>query len=83
MQYPTTVKEVATEIIIACNDYKARNIGNDELREAILYYASKYPEKLFNGKELNPTVTKMVGKQRVELINKLLEGYQISFFKGE
>lgn len=82
LQYPTKVKELAAEIIKACNDYKARKIGNEELREVIFYYASKYPEKLFNGAELNPTITKVIGKQRVEIINKLLEGYQNSFFQG-
>lgn len=83
MQYPTKVKEIATEIIKSCNDYKARKISNDELKEVILYYATKYPEKLFNGAELNSTVTKIIGKQRIELINKILEGYQTSFFQGE
>lgn len=81
MQYPTKVKELAVEIITACNDYKARKIDNDELKEVILYYASKYPDKLFNGPDFNPTIKKMIGKQRIELLNNILEGFQNSFLK--
>lgn len=82
MQYPTKVKEVANEIIRACNDYKARKIGNIQLKEVVMYYAMNYPEKLFNAEDLNPTIKKMIGQQRIDIVNKLLEGYQSSFFEG-
>jgi len=77
MAYPLTVKELATELIIACNDYKARHIDNADIKEIILWYASTAPEKLFNGSDYNPTVTKMIGSRRIELINTLLDGYQL------
>ncbi|MEG3006122.1 MAG: TIGR04540 family protein [Oscillospiraceae bacterium] len=82
MQYPTKVKEVAAELIRACNDYKARKIGNKELKEVVLYYASNYPEKLFNGSDINPTVKKIIGQNRIEFLNKVLDGYQQTFFQG-
>ena len=73
MKFPTQVKEVAREIKRACNNYKARTIGNNKLKEVIMHYAVKYPEKLFSGDDLNPTVKLILGKQRKELVNKILE----------
>lgn len=72
MQYPTKIKEVAEEIIKACNAYKARKLKNEELREVIFFYAKNYPEKMFNADDINPTIKKVIGKQRVTLLNKIL-----------
>lgn len=80
VKYPTTVKQIANELIRVCNEYKMRKIGNEELKEIVLYYSTKFPEKLFSGSEINPTIKKIVGKKREEIINKLLEGYQQKFF---
>lgn len=76
MAYPLTVKDLANEIIKACNDYKARRIDNEQIKEIMLWYANTVPEKLFNGAEYNPTVTKIIGSRRIELLNTLLVGYQ-------
>lgn len=76
MQYPTTVKELANELVQACNDYKARKIDNKTIKEVVWHYASKYPEKLFYGADLNPTIKKIIGSKRIEIVNTLLEGYQ-------
>lgn len=73
MLYPIKVKDLANELITVCNDYKARRINNSELREIILFFASTHHEKLFNGDDLNPTVKKIIGKKRINLINKILD----------
>ena len=76
MQYPTTVKALAAEIKTACNDYNNRQITNEQIREVILWYATKQPNLLFSGDKLNPTVEYIIGKKRVRLVNELLDGYQ-------
>lgn len=73
MQYPNTVKGLAEEIKSACNDYFAKRINNDRIREIIGWYASSQPDKLFDGDLLNPTVSKIIGKRRVRLVNDLLQ----------
>lgn len=76
MLYPATVKALAAEIIRACDAYKLRKIGNNEIKELILYYANNYPGMLFNNNELNPTVLNRIGKKRKAIVNKLLEDFQ-------
>lgn len=78
LKYPTTVKLLAGEIIKVCNDYNARKINNDEIKEIILWYATKMPDKLFMANDLNPTIKKIIGSKRIFLINTLLDGYQTS-----
>lgn len=67
---------LATEIIRICNAYKSREIDNGKLKELIMYYATNYPEMLFDGNTLNPTILNRIGKKREMLVNKLLKGYQ-------
>ena len=71
-QYPRSVKELADQIKIITNDYTSRAINNNELREAIQWFAVKYPDKLFNGDDYNPTVKKIIGKRRINLLNTIL-----------
>lgn len=78
MTYPTTVKMLAAELIEACDAYLARKITDEELRKLIFHYAGNYPEMLFSAHDLNPTVLNRLGKKRALLVNKMLEGYQIS-----
>lgn len=74
--YPLTVKALADEIIRATNDYRARQLSNAELRELITWYAATVPGKLFNGADYNPTIKKIIGQRRIELLDTLLNGYQ-------
>lgn len=76
LMYPTTVKMLAAEIIIACDAYISRKVGSGILKELILHYASNYADMLFNAQELNPTILNRIGKKRAMLVNKMLEGYQ-------
>jgi len=79
MSYPTTVKMLAAELIAACDAYLARKIAEEELRKLIVHYAGNYPEMLFAASTLNPTILNRLGKKRTLLVNKMLEGHQISF----
>lgn len=82
IMYPTQVKEIAFEINRACDNYKARKISNDQLREVVLYYATNFPEKLFYYQDLNPTVKKIIGTRRIVIVNVMLDGFQTSMIKG-
>lgn len=77
-----TVKELAGEITAACDAYKRREISAGRLKEIILAYASAYPDKLFNGTDINPTIKAIIGKKRIALLNTMLDGFQPSMFGG-
>jgi uncharacterized protein (TIGR04540 family) len=77
LQYPPTVKYMAQEINRITNDYYARKISNEQLRDCILFWATNSPELLFQGEDFKPTIKIISGQRRVELLNKLLAGYQI------
>lgn len=76
MAYPTTVKGLATELIKVCDAYKARQISNTDIQEIILWYATKYSDLLFDCEDYNTTVKQKLGKKRISLLDKLLDGYQ-------
>ena len=42
----------------------------------MIHYATNYPKMLFNAQDLNPTILNRLGKKRVNLVNKMLDGYQ-------
>jgi len=79
LMYPPTVKAMAAEIITACDDYLARKIGLEPLKQLILHYASTSPNMLFNAQSFNPTILNRIGKKRAAIIEKLLDGYQQRF----
>ena len=72
MQFPATVKALAEELKVVCDDYYAKKINNDRIKEIILWYADSHSDKFFSGESINPTVSKIIGKKRVRLINDLL-----------
>ena len=75
-QYPSSVKDLAKEIKRACDDYNARRITNDQIREIIFWYATHQADRLFAAENLNPTVRLIIGKRREKLVNDLLDGFQ-------
>jgi len=77
-----TIKELAREIIAACDAYKSRKINSTDLRKYMFYYANHYPDKLFNGPDINPTIKTLIGKKRASVLNEMLSGYQVTIFKG-
>ncbi len=76
LQYPATVKALAEELKTACNDYNARRIDNTRIKEIVMWYATAQADKLFAANQINPTISKIIGKKRVKLISDLLDGYQ-------
>lgn len=77
LQYPSTVKELAAELIKVCDDYKSRRITNSEIREIIAWYATETPEMLFAFDEINPTVRKIIGKRRERVVVSLLPDVEV------
>lgn len=73
MQYPGTVKALATEMLTVCDDYYDKKINNDEMKDVIKWYAINQRDKFFSEGALNPTVTKILGKKRVNLVNTVLD----------
>lgn len=79
LKNPTTVKLLAAQIIKACDDYIAFKITEKYLRELFFHYAACHGNKLFSAKGINPTVVNRIGKKRLELLNIMLEGFQLRF----
>ena len=79
LRNPTTVKLLASQISLACDDYIARKLTEKQFRELLFHYASQHGKKLFSTKELNPTIINRIGKKRLELVNIILEGFQYKF----
>lgn len=75
---PRTVKGLAGEIIRVCDGYWSRSLKEDEAKEYIRYWSQYESIKLFRGGKLNSTITKIVGKRRIELVKRWLQGTQIS-----
>ena len=73
MQYPASVKALAKELIIVCDDYYSKKINNDRIKEVVLYYADSCPDKFFSGDSLNSTIVNRIGKKRVRLISEVLK----------
>ena len=80
LKNPTTVKLLASQIIMACDSYIALKMPEKQFRELISHYASHHGKKLFTHNGLNPTVISRIGKKRVELIKIMLSGFQSRLF---
>jgi len=77
IKFPTTVKMLHEEIVLACDDYFARKIGEAELKVLIYHWADNVGELLFDGPgQYNPTVVQRIGKKRLKLVELMLAGYQ-------
>lgn len=79
LKNPTTVKLLAAQIILACDEYIAKKLPEKQLRELLFHYASRHGTKLFSVKGINPTIVNRIGKKRLELMNIMLEGFQQKF----
>ena len=82
LKHPTSILAMSEEIIRATNDYKARKLGNDELQEIVLWYATKHGDKVFSENDYNPTMKKIIGKRRIRMLDTMLEGYQLTLYDG-
>ena len=73
-KYPNNVKNLATEIKNIIDDYYARNINAEELEAILVWFSKKCATKLYKGNDdFNPTIKKIIGKQRITLLNSILE----------
>jgi len=80
IKYPPTTKILIEEIKRACDDYIARRISENELKNVIWAWADNVGDKMFNGSyEFNPTITQRVGTKRLTIVNHMLDGHQYRF----
>ncbi|KAB2950889.1 TIGR04540 family protein [Heliorestis acidaminivorans] len=68
------VVHLAQEINKAFNDYWNRELTEIELKELLWKWAST--GKLFKGDDYSKSLKRIVGKERLKIMDKLLEGYQ-------
>lgn len=81
IKYPPTIKILIQELKKATDDYIARKINGDELKQIIWVWADNAGDKMFNGSsEFNPTVEQRVGAKRLNLVKHMLVGYQYKMF---
>ena len=73
--YPSTVKDLAAEIKTICDDYFARRLSNDEIQNLIIGYAETEADKLFERDSINPTISKIIGKKRLDIVLKILSNH--------
>lgn len=71
---PKSVKALAEEIKKAVDFYWNREISEIELKEILWKWATT--GKLLRGNDYNPTILRLCGKKRMEVVDKLLEGYR-------
>lgn len=76
--YPQSKHELATELIILCDDYHERSLSGQDLQNYILHYATASKKHLFDGPNLNKTILAKISKKRAELILELLCGHQLT-----
>lgn len=69
-----TVRDFSDILIELCNAYKKREISYQVLVEAIKQLTKLYPEKLFNGNDLNSSVKQIIGIKRTALIKSIVDG---------
>lgn len=79
LRNPLTVKQMADQINIASDAYISLKLAEKDFKDLLYYYANKHGKKLFgyNGR-LNPTLTRIIGKRRTELVEVMLSGYQLT-----
>lgn len=65
---------LAQEINKAFNDYWNRELTEIELKELLWKWAGT--GKLLKGDDYNKSLKRIVGKERLQIMDKLLEGYQ-------
>jgi len=79
LRNPLTVKQMAGQIKQACDLYIELKLSEKHLKELVWHYAGTHGKKLFgrNG-TLNPTLEKIIGKKRKELVEIMLSDFQMT-----
>ncbi|ULL20441.1 hypothetical protein D2A30_01910 [Streptococcus suis] len=74
--YPATVLTLTSELRVIIDDYREGKLDNREIEEIILFYADNNKDKLFDEDELNITVQRKLGKQRLNILRNILKNNQ-------
>lgn len=78
LRNPVSVKQMAAQIKKACDLYCTFRLSEKELKEILLHFAGIHGKKLFYyDNALNPTISKIIGKKRLELVRLMLSGFQL------
>jgi uncharacterized protein (TIGR04540 family) len=82
LRNPLTVKQMPAQIKYACDMYDTFKLSEKELQELLVHYAGSHGRKFFclNG-GLNPTLSKIIGKKREELV-RIMHGCTLFFCSG-
>ena len=75
--HPRTVVQMAEEVKKACDSYWARQISEEELKRLVHQWARNEGDKLLRGDDYNPSVKKIIGKKRLQLVEKMMKGFQV------
>lgn len=78
-RHPRSVVNLAKELKNLIDAYWSRDISEEQMREYVLYFAKYEKKKLFRANDYSPTIKQRVGKKRLEVIDKVLDGYQMNF----
>lgn len=70
---------MSEELKNAIDAYWARELSELELKEYVFSWATSEGLKLFDGPKLKPTIVQRLGKKRIDLLGKMLNGLQIKF----
>lgn len=78
LRNPVSVKQMADQIKKACDLYCTFRLSEKELKELLMHFAGIHGKKLFHyDSALNPTISKIIGKKRLELVRLMLSGFQL------
>lgn len=81
LRNPLTVKQMAEQLKVACDLYVVFKLSEQNLKELLYHYASVHGSKFFGEKGiLNPTLEKIIGKKRRELVGIMLSNFQMTLF---
>lgn len=74
--HPSSIKELGRQTRKIIDAYWANQISEKECKQILIEIARTEAEKMLRGPKFNPTFQIVVGKKRLSVIEKMLEGYQ-------
>ena len=75
ISFPKSVKQLGTQIISVLNAYEAGEVEDNEIIEIMAKWSRNVPRLFYapESKEVNPALSKIIGKKRVGQILAMLE----------
>lgn len=81
LRNPTTVKQLAHEIKVACDAYISKKISEKYVVELMCHYSIHHSNKLFDYYGgFKPTIRDRLGAKRCGLLDHMLKGIQLPMF---